>query len=221
MNLGELKTAFRNDVDDTATPYLWSDEELERYLNDAEREACRRARLLVDSDVAEICKINVTAGKSTYELDNRIIFIRRAKLTSQSRPLTRMSFRDMDEFRPGWESSTASRATHFITDWKTGHIRIFPTPTQADTLWLTGVRLPMQDMADQYDEPEINVRYHESLVHWAKHRAYLKKDAETLNEAESKKHLDAFEKEFGPKSSAVEEEWIERQQQSDPYDGTF
>lgn len=221
MNLSELRTAFRSDVDDAATPYLWSDDDFERYLNDAEREASRRARLLVDSNTAELCTISVLANKSLYELDTRIIFVRRAKLSDQSKPLIRMSYRDMDEERPGWEDSTSTVPTHFITDFKTGWIRLYPTPTAAKTLNLVVVRLPMQDMEDDYDEPEINSRYHESLLHWVKYRAYLKKDPETLNEDEAKKHLAKFEEEFGPASRAIEEEWIERQYQADSYDGVY
>lgn len=220
MNLGELRTAFRNDVDDTEAPYLWSDSDFERYLNDAEREAARRARLLIDSDTSATSSISVLSGTSSYALDSRVIFIRRAKLSSRTKPLTMANQRDMDEQIPGWESSTGT-PTHYITDRRTGYISLYPSPTANATLSLTVVRLPLVDMASDADVPEINARYHESLLHWVKYKAYLKKDPETLNEQEAKKHLDLFEQEFGQKSSAIEEEWIERQQQSDPYDGTF
>jgi hypothetical protein len=49
MNLKELRLAAREDLDDTAKPYLWSDAFLNNGANEAENEAARRARLIVDS----------------------------------------------------------------------------------------------------------------------------------------------------------------------------
>lgn len=196
MNLSELRTAFRDDVDDEVAPYLWSNDDFERYLNEAERQAAMRAHLLKDSTTGELCKINVLANTSLYELDTRVYSVERAKLSSEDVPLSQIGYQELDEKTAGWEDLTGT-PTHFLTDWQEGYLRLYKTPDAVNTLWMTVIRLPMQDMTDDYDEPEINFRYHEDLLHWVKYRAYLKKDPETLNEAEAAKHLKLFEDRFG------------------------
>lgn len=76
MNLSDLITAYRDEARDTAKPPFVSDATARRYANQAESEACRRARLLIDS-TSEFCEIEFSAGESVIELDSRIISIRR------------------------------------------------------------------------------------------------------------------------------------------------
>jgi len=51
------------------------------------------------------------------------------------------------------------------------------------------------------------------------HRAYLKKDADANDPKKAADSLALFEQEFGRKSSAIDEVWIEREQTD--MDGTF
>lgn len=220
MKVREIFDLFRNEVDDTRHPPQWSDNELFEYLNDAENEAARRARLIVDSTTTAICQIPVVIGTSMYALDPRIIFIRRAKLASKSLPLGRKSYRDLDTCLPGWDSHTGT-VQGFITDLETGKIRLYRSPTATDTLLLTVVRLPLQVMDDLDDTPEIHTRHHRNLRHWMRFRAYSKEDAETKDDAKAAKGLALFEQEFGKASTAIDELWIEQQQGYDPWDGTF
>ena len=52
MNASEIIEQFRRITGDDKSPYLWSDEELYIYLNEAVIEACRRGRLKKTSDFA-------------------------------------------------------------------------------------------------------------------------------------------------------------------------
>lgn len=221
MNLGELICALRTErLDDTKEPYLWCPEELTRHLNDAQDEACRRARLLVDSSTASICNHAVTTGKVLYALDPRIIFVRRAKLASKSRPLGFASYLDLDEECPGWEGRTGT-VECVITDFETGKLRLYRSPTAADTLKLTVVRTALNPMESGDDEPEIAPRHHYSLLDWAAHRAYSKQDADTLDTTKAAAYAAAFEREFGPKSPAIDEIYQAMRQPFDGNDGRF
>ena len=220
MKLRELIGLCRSETDDVTQPYLWSDADWIEYAVDAENEACRRARLLIDSSTAAVCQIAVVAGTALYALDDLVLFVRRAKLSSQDIPLARVSYRDLDAFVPGWESHTGT-PTHYATDYETGKVRLYPNPTANATLSLTVVRLPITDMNDLEDMPEIKAHYHRSLRFWMLYRAYAKQDSETKDDAKAATNLALFEQEFGKKSSAIDEEWIEREQAADPYDGTF
>lgn len=208
MNLEALIAAARNLSGDTSAGQNWTDAEWISYANDAEREACRRARLIIDSTTAAICQIALTTA-ATYTLDPRIIFIRRAKLTGRSLVLTRRSYKDLDREVPDWEAETGEPSA-YVPDMSTNQFRPYPTPATAGTVTLTVARLPLADMAVDADEPEINARFHDSLVNWMLYRAYLKNDAETLNKIKAAEYLALFEAEFGKKSTAQEEAWLER-----------
>jgi hypothetical protein len=233
MNLRKLIELFRIETDDLVAPFAWQDPELAEYATDAQNEACRRARLLVDSSSADICQYEVLAGDPWITLDPRVIFVRRAKVGQRTSRLTRFSYRDLDPV-PGWEAHLA--IPHgFITDMETGKLRLYPyyepdnplpvppaTATQVDTLSLTVVRLPLTDLTHPDDTVEIHDRYARNLRHWMAYRAYMKRDSEVFNPVKAAEALKLFEAEFGPPSSAVEEEWIERtRDNAEDLDGTF
>lgn len=221
MTLGELICALRTErLDDTAEPFGWSDDELTAYLNDAQDEACRRARLLIDSSTAAICSIAITATKTLYALDPRVIFVRRAKLASRSKPLRFSSYLDLDEQCPGWEDRTGT-VEILVTDFETGKLRTYRTPTGADTLKLTVVRTALAPMATGDDEPEIAPRFHRSLIEWACYRAYSKQDVDALDAKKAERALAEFEREFGPKSPAIDEIYQAMRQPFDGSDGRF
>lgn len=221
MTLEELITACRTErLDDTAEPFGWSDDELTGYLNDAQDEACRRARLLVDSSTAAICSIAITSAKVLYTLDPRVIFVRRAKLASRSKPLGFASYLDLDEQCPGWEDRTGT-VELLVTDFETRKFRTYRTPTGADTLKLTVVRTALEPMAAGCDEPEIAPRFHRSLIEWACYRAYNKQDVDALDPEKAGRALAAFEQEFGPKSPAIDEIYQSMRQPFDGSDGRF
>jgi len=86
---------------------------------------------------------------------------------------------------------------------------------------MTVVRLPLNELVSMDNTPEIKAHYHRSLRFWVIYRAYMKKDAETYQPDKAQDNYALFEQEFGKKSSAVEEEWIERELAHDAYSGVF
>jgi hypothetical protein len=219
MQLIDLIALFRHEVDDTVTPYLWSELEAIDYANDAQDEACRRARLLVDSTTPELCTITVPlASAGVVPLDPRILFVRRVAMPGR-RALSRMSMQDMESMNPFWQDAAPRAPVHFITDFETGKLLLWPRPDTDVTLNLTVVRLPLEDMNDGQDAPEIAPRLHRSLRFWMMFRAYGKQDSEAQDKKKAADSLALFEQEFGKKSSALDETWIEREQTD--MDGTF
>lgn len=218
MQLLDLVTLFRNEVDDTTEPYLWSDEEVVEFANDAQLEACRRARLLVDSSTAAITQVAVTAGNGLLTLDARVLFVRRARFAG-ALPLRRMNMQDMEDYDPFWQDAAAGTPRAFVPDYETGKLLLWPAPSSNGTLLLTVVREPLVDMIDDEDTPEVAPRYHRSLRFWMMARAYGKQDAQANDPKKEMASLALFEQEFGKKSSAIDEAWIAREQMEG--DGTF
>lgn len=219
MNLKKLIDTFRAEMDDVKSPYLWSRELAVTYANDAQIEACRRARLLVESENVEIVRYPVGIGDDLIELDGRVISVRRAKLDGSASPLALVSHRDMDAGYPGWEDATGTPLAA-VVDFQTGHLRLYPTPTAADTMRLVVTRIPCEMEKDE-DIPEIKEAYHIKLVHWMKYRAYNRRDVDGYAPDMAKMEYELFSSEFGPPRPAIEEEWQIMNYQGDQYDGAF
>lgn len=219
MKLSDIMTLFRQEADDTVQPYLWDDDELIDFANDAQDEACRRARLLVDSSTPEVTALAVLASENgVLDLDERILFIRRARLSGRA-ALLRMNMQDMENWNPMWQDMLAGTPTMFITDYSTGKLLLWPKPDADTTLLLTVVRTAMDPMETPDDTPEIAPRYHRSLRFWMLYRAYSKQDSQANDPKKAADSLALFEQEFGKKSAAIDEAWIEREQTT--MDGTF
>lgn len=210
MTLRELIDRFRRDTQDLRAPYLWIDEEIIEYANEAEREACRRASLLVDSS-SPITEIDISAGDSVIELDESVIYVRRAILASNQRRLVPRVARAMDEEIPGWEGNQASSPIVFVPDWESGKLKLWPPTKAADVVKTTIVRTPLKDMAKDDDTPEIPRRHHVGLLDWMKHQGYLKRDADTFDPKKASEHETRFTTEFGPPSAAIDEHWAAEQ----------
>lgn len=206
MTLKELLDYSRRQLDDTKTPYLWSKADLVLWLNEAEREAARRARLLVDSRTAEVCELTVVADEPYLTLDPRVLFVRRARLASVSWYLKKFDVRDLDECRPGWESETGD-VWGYVQNEDSRHLRLVGTPTASDTLKITVSRLPLVEMAADTDEPEIRSPYHLNLHHWVLWRAYSVDDTDLRDDEKAARNLALFEAEFGRRSTAIDEQW--------------
>jgi hypothetical protein len=170
------------------------------YANEAVAEACIRGRLLTDSTTSDICSIPIVAGTSVYAHDPRIIHIMRGKISGASRPLKRVSFTVLDDTYQGWEDKSGEIEA-FVTGMDKGKIRLFRNPAAVATLNLTVARLPLVQMVDLADEPEIHSSLHTSLVYWIKHKVYNNTDAELFDKNRADVHLQMFEQKFGTKTA--------------------
>ncbi len=207
MTLAEIVAAFRGEIHDTKKPYLVSDSDAIRYANQAESEAARRSRLLVDSR-SEVCSADVIAGDPVVSIDSRIISIRRARLQSSSTPLTKRQARQMDGEFAGWDASSSQSVPFIIvTDYGTNQLYLYPTPKADSTLMLTVTREPLNQMVADSDSPEIARRYHDGLINWMRHRAYQADDSDLYDAAASGRALAEFDAEFGPSIGAIDEQF--------------
>lgn len=211
MKAGDIEDLFRLEVDDTVEPHLWSAEEALEYLNDAQNEAARRIRAFIDSTTTAVTQVSVpTTGIAA--LDPRVLFVRKVRFQGRA-PLRRMNMQDMEAHDPMWEDAAASTYPEaFIPDWESGKLRFHPKPQAQLTALLTVVRDPLEEVNSRDDTPELPSRYHRALRHWMAYRAYMKPDEESYDQKRALEQMKLFEMEFGPKSTAIDELWIEREQ---------
>lgn len=205
MNLEEIIRLFREESVDKERPYFWSDDLLKIFASEAQREACRRSNLLIDSTSA-FCSVPVAPNDPLVKLDPSIVNVMRAKLSISTYALSPVRAEEMDRVNPGWETHIGTPTT-YVTNYQTDHIRLYPNSQVGADLNLTVSRLPVSDMTAMEDEPEIRVEYHQGLIQWMLHRAYSRHDADTFDPEKAAKAIAAFEQEFGKRTSARNEKW--------------
>ena len=183
---------FRIDAGDTVKPYFVSDAELCSYLNEAEREAAIRARLI--NDVEEIA---VSAGVQGCDIPETLFAIRHAELRDAQGtfyPISSTSRDVLDAVKPGWRRLT-ERPEWLVHDDK--DILLGSIPDAAYTLFLDFLRTPRRLMALEEDAPEIHSTHHDGLVNWALFRAFSKPDADFFDPSRSAVAEAAFVRQFG------------------------
>lgn len=198
MTLEELIIRFRFEAKDSRKPYLWSDEIVISFLNEAERRACICGRLLLEEEDEEICSIGLSVGSQTYDLHPKLYEIVSLNIANQAgevRPIALRSREWLNANDPLWRENT-DLAYAAIQGETT--IRIVGEIVAGDELRIEGYRLPMGDMKNDGDRPEIHEAHHVHLLDWALHKAFSMPDSDGFDPGRAAAHEDKFTQRFGP-----------------------
>ena len=193
MTLGELIRRFRARAKDAVEPFLFSNEDVTDWLNDAQDQACVRGRLLRDDSTPEVCQIVLTPSQPVYPLHRRlyeIISLRVKDADGKARPMRLVSREWLDAERCDWRDET--RETCFAIQDENS-IRIVGAIKAGEVLHIECYRLPLDSMVNGTDEPEIHEAHHDHLIQWALHEAFSIPDAEMFDAQRAEK----AEREFG------------------------
>ena len=177
MNLSDLRLLVRRRTRDTGSPPLWSDDEIDGNLNEAERETCVRA-LLIEDNSSSITQIDTATDEKRYAIDPRIIDV------------------------IAIEAASAPGVAIFGWSLTEGYLVLDRLPAKADTLTLRCYRLPLSDMVDDSDSPEIRSMYHERMADWAISLCYMAPDAECFDQQASDRYAARFTQSFGDRHNA-------------------
>lgn len=207
MNLKALMKIFRALARDKLEDFLTVDEDLKDWLNEAEEEACIRAKLIREEAMPAICRIPVTVGTFVYKLHPSVYEIAGIWLRPGNgmpdRPLQIVS-RDWldqrDTFWRDWGGSLNVPVDFVMQDDTT--IRLAGYVEVDDQLVLECYRMPLDPMVRDNDEPEISSAHHRKLVQWALHRAFGVPDSDLFDPDRSDKAEREFTKHFGPRPRA-------------------
>jgi hypothetical protein len=184
MTSDELKDLFRTDMSDAAEPFLWSDEEVYRYLDDAQKMFCRLTDGISDATTAAVTEIAVAAGATWLSLHKSILKIRAASRNSDGAALSTINYEDLARLGIRLDGRTGPLRT-LITGMEENKLRLACAASLADKIKLLVFRLPLASIDGDGQCLEIGEQHHMHLLHWAKSRAYLKQDAETFDKAKS------------------------------------
>lgn len=205
MERGELKLALRRDVlDDAVEPFLYDDEALNGFFNDAVRQVCLRSRALVDS-TSSLTQLAIASGERRIKLNKAILAVRFARLTDCD-ALEGITAKRLWKCEPGWDTSDAGTPSYWVPDYQDGYLYFDRPVDQARTLKLSVWRMPTEAevMEDDGDEPVIPEHWHMDLLDWVAYRAFSSKDSEQGDEKRAANHLAAFEAKVGRLPSMTE-----------------
>jgi len=188
MTPKELLDLFRKEVDDTAEPYLWSDEEFYYYINEAQDLHVRLIGGIADRRSA-MTKVTYKSGNQFKKYDERILRVKGAFDESNNI----LTIRNLDNFESaymeddygkrlnvGLEDGRTGDIKYLITDVEATEFQFYPIPDHDGWIRLYVYRLPLEAVTAS-SEFEIPSFHQLNLLNWVKHKAYLKQDVETFN----------------------------------------
>lgn len=200
MQLSQLIQRFRVQANDKVEPYLNDDESVIDWLNDATSEACIRGRLIKESDNADVCIIEVVVGTAKYRLHESLYELSRVWFEpgngARGSYLALMSSESLDQRYKCDNWKLMQGIPQFAIQDDTG-IRLVPSPNIEGAMHLEGYRVPLANMQNEADEPEINSIHHIHLIDWALHKAFSVPDSEFFDPNRSALAEQEFEEYFG------------------------
>lgn len=205
MNVSDLIERFRQDMDDDIKSLggddgdqAWSDVIVNKYVDDAEREAAERGRLLFDRVTSQVCRIPVSSVYTLYNLNELITEVTRVDFVNTDETTTFQATlhnrKELEKTRPNWRTDTFSNTRAIIIDDST--VEPAGAVTESGWLHLEVYRYPLVP-ASQSDKFEIAARNHIHLLDWMKHLAYNKRESDIYSPQLAREFKEEFTKRFG------------------------
>lgn len=203
----DLITWTRERLDDRGTTRpRWSDEAIGRALNEAQREAAMRGRLLRD-DSGVNTLLSLVEGQGQYGLHRAIFEVISVRFVDNGVPLYEGNLETINALDSHWRSRSAARPCNYFIDVLPNErlrLNLVGTPTLSDPmpqLRLDVYRMPFAEM-ESGDEPELAPRHHEGLIEWACYRCFMVRDPDNYDPVKASDHLATFEDQFGKRPDA-------------------
>ena len=187
MSLVDLITDVRRQIDDLTEPYLWSDDEITDYLDEAEDTLCEDALCLPDQE-----ELGYEASTGWLALPQYIVQIR-AVFDADGRQVqlcNRAPWEELVDYdgdygmrvaNRDWLTTTDNRVRALVTDLRVDLVRLYPIPTVAGTLTLDVFRRPKAGLLQRGTLELTDRKQQRLVVTKACALAYGKHDAEAYN----------------------------------------
>lgn len=197
-----LYTKFRSDTTDAAPPYLWSDDEVYDYMDEAQRMLCRNTQGLPDA-TSIATTVPIVANQPFASIHPSILLIREATLASTSEKLRVLNFEDLevayacDDYGNQVPLFNVLNSTGnvgaMVIGMETDKVRWVYIPVANDSVNLLIYREPLYKITEDSTSFEVHGRHHRPMLWWMKHLAYSKQDAETFDRGKAEENKKRFE----------------------------
>lgn len=204
MNVSELIQRFRQDMDDDIKSLggddgdqAWPPDIVNKYVDDAEREAAERGRLLFDRITSSVCRIPVVTTHPAYNLSELITEVTRVDFFVDDVHQFQVAIhnrKELERLQPNWRTDNFPSTQAIIIDDST--VELAGAITENGLLHLEVYRYPLVP-ASQSDKFEIAARNHIHLLDWMKHLAYNKRESDIYSPQLAKEFEERFTSRFG------------------------
>lgn len=211
----QLHDLFRVRVDDTVAPFLWSEDEIYRYMDEAQREFVRRTGGISDSSTEAIIRVEFSPNEAFAALSPLILTIRDASRETDGRMVDVFNIEDFKfdnlgrsrvredywspwtawyrSVGPEWRQRTGSPIKAVIVGVEENKLRGWPIPTESDVVLLDVYRLPKDEIKKSSQcQFEIAQQHHFYLLQWMMDLAYQKQDVDTCDRDKAQGFEDKF-----------------------------
>ncbi len=192
-----LRNQFRREMDDAEFPgsgddsdSLWSDEDINDYMDQAQEEFCRKIDCIPDT---ESFVLRYKADQEYADVESVITQIRGGYSNLDRRFIPAVTIVDMQRgynmndygniFAGDWRL-TKGDVRYMVTDDMIGRVRFTPVPVSDGQIQLSVYRLPETRIMDG-GELEIPDMFRRRLLLKMRSLGYLKGDAETFNQRQA------------------------------------
>ena len=186
MDATELRNLFRTEMSDAVEPYLLSDDQVYRYLDDAQKQFCRWTEGIEDG---RSFTLDIQPDVEWYDTDKSILKLRKVTDDATGRPVAIVNLEKAEDAGIRFDGRTGPIKA-LVVGISKHQARAWPKPSVATTLTLNVFRLPVT--IGQGDELEVDEQHHINLLMWAKYRAYGNEDSEVFNSRKSADHESRF-----------------------------
>lgn len=188
MDSTRLYTLFRSDVNDESKPYLWKDDEVWAYMDDAYKTFVRLTGGIADF-TSSITELSASAGEPTSEMSKKILRVMSARRSSDGREIDVINATDLG--RGGAQALTlvTGPLTAMVIGMQRGIVRWVNVPEVDEVVNLHVYRLPLVDITGEGQSfDDVDDHHHIHLLLGMKALAYQKQDAETFDRARAEEN---------------------------------
>ena len=194
----DLIDQFRTQMDDNVEPYLWEEDRIVEWIDEAQKIFAEKTHIFKGSE--SISVLAVDGGD--FAMPAYVAETRRAILASSAQPLIVGNFNAIDrasvysdygiDLYGDWESLTGTPRL-LVLDEKHGYGRLVPKPPADDTIKIHYYRYPLKDITQSSSKLELtDTRHQRLLVVYARAMAYGDHDADVYDPRAEAAKMDEF-----------------------------
>lgn len=168
MTGDELITLTRELIRDEVSPFLWSNETILRYLQEAEREMCKKTHVLLDTTLT----VDITTGTKTVVLPQNILQVLAARVQGEDFPLRQSR---ATHFETHLNERTTGTPRCFTMGLGNKRMSVYPEPDADITVEYLAAIYPANQFTDT-SSPAVPAEHHHILGSYAAYRCLRTKD---------------------------------------------
>ena len=201
MESHELLQQFRCDAVDDVAPYLWSTEEVYRYINDAYFMFVRLTGGIPDGTSAAT-QLTASVGAATTPIHKSVMRIRTATNVTDNNceikvinidDVGGLTTEDYGVLRRMNRIDEPGPVRYMIIGEEEGYVRWVNVPDRTVNIQLVVERLPLIPITGKQQQLKgVRDEHHYHLLKWVRHLAYRKQDADSFNLVKSDQERDDF-----------------------------